>query len=69
MLLRASVLDMDKSTAEHQPDWYTAEELAAEYGVTPATIRRWAAEGTIPTRPLPARGRRYGRPAVEVTAA
>jgi len=53
---------MDKSAAEGQDAWHTAEELAAEYGVTAATIRRWAAEGVIPTRPFPLRGRRYGKP-------
>ena len=58
---------MDKRTAD-QDTWYTAKELADQYGVKEATIRRWAAEGVIPTRPLPARGRRYGRPATEQAA-
>ena len=59
---------MDKNTTDTAPTWYTAEELAERYGVTTATIRRWVREGTIPTRPLPQRGRRYGLPQADQAA-
>ena len=39
-----------------RPRWGTTEEAAAEWHVTPDTVRRWAREGRVPTRHI---GRKY----------
>lgn len=48
-------------------DELTPTEVAREFNVSPATVRRWEASGVLsPTRRLPGSGhRRYSRTAVD----
>ena len=52
------------STRSHASDWISIREASLMLGVSPATLRRWAEAGSIPTFTTPGGHRRFSRTAL-----
>ncbi len=53
-----------RSAGSHPTDWISIREASAMLGVSPATLRRWAEAGDIPTFTTPGGHRRFSRTAL-----